>query len=84
MAQNVGQVTTRPLSGVFPMPDLMNPAPQLSHYDFRRAHHHFRGTNDHYRRSDDNCVMMFVSCVPAPSAFRENTSTGEEKNADAG
>jgi hypothetical protein len=46
------------------------------HDDFRRANH------DHWRSYDDH-VMMFVSRVIAPSAFRHNASAGGKEGDDA-
>ena len=84
MDENLHLHTARPLWGVFPMPDLMNPAPGLPHDDFRRTHDDFRGMHHNYRRYHSGFVMMFVSRVPAPIASREDTASGGEKGDDAG
>ena len=54
---------------------------ELSHDDFRRAHYYFWGAHDNCRRSYYDFVMMFVSRVPAPPAFRNKTS-GISKEGD--
>jgi len=66
------------------MPDLMNPAPGLSHDDFRRAHDHYRGAHHDYRRPLDDWVMMFISRVPATTAVGDKASGGGEEGDHAG
>jgi hypothetical protein len=66
------------------MPDLMNPAPGLPHDDFRRTHDNYRGAHYHWRRPDDDCVMMFISRVPAMSTVGNNASGGGEEGENAG
>jgi len=66
------------------MPDLLNPASRLSHDDFRRAHNHFRGAHFNHRRANDDCVMMFISRMPAPIASGKNAAGGGKKGCNAG
>jgi hypothetical protein len=57
----------------------------LPHDDFRRAQHDHRGAHDDWRRSDYYAFRMtFISRVPMPSAFRNNTSGSREEGDDAG
>jgi hypothetical protein len=50
---------------------------ELPHDDFRRAHYD-------YRRSYYDFRMSFVSRVPVPSAFRNNTSGRGKEGDNAG
>jgi len=57
---------------------------ELPHDDFRRAHYDYRGAHYDYRRSYYGFVMMFVSRVPAPFAFADQTAGGSEEGDKTG
>jgi hypothetical protein len=57
---------------------------ELPHDDFRRAHDNFRGAHYDHRRSHYGFIMMFVSRMSFPSAFRKNTSGGCEEADNTG
>ena len=56
---------------------------ELSHDDFRRAHYDYRRAHDDWRGSYYDFRSMFVSRVPMPSAFRNNTSGSAEERHNA-
>jgi hypothetical protein len=63
---------------------LDHPERELPHDDYRRPYYDYRFMHDDYRRPYDDFLMIFMSHVPVPSAFRNKTSDSIEKSDNGG